>query len=198
LQFADIINKAYDRLETNNGKEGTLVLDTPQLESWLISRFQELGFSIDTHADFFASGIDSLKAMQMRAIIIKGLDLGGHGSSLASMAIYESGNVERLATKLTNLRLEIQNGDDQDEIPLIEQLIEQYSALPEFVPGPHDAGRQAVVVSLHFPLYFVYLTIIGPHGSNWVPRSSYTRGTDIKSSCFQSHMSTAHIFPVAN
>lgn len=146
LQFADAINKAYDRLESNEGKEGSLVLDLRQLEDWLICKFRELGFSVDAQVDFFAAGIDSLKAVEIRSSIIKNLDLGGNGGSLASMAIYEAGNVEKLARRLLGLRTGDIDCGEEDETALMEELIERYSSLPKFLPGKRDIHGKAVVV----------------------------------------------------
>jgi hypothetical protein len=147
LQFADIINQVYNRLESNEGQEGTLVLELPQLETWLISKFKELGFSLDAQADFFAAGIDSLKAVQIRGLIIKNLDLGGNGASLPSMAIYESASIEKLAKRLYGLRAGDVKGEGDDETKLMEKLIKKYSSLPKFVPQHGQADGKAVAVS---------------------------------------------------
>lgn len=194
LQFADIINQAYDRLESNEGREGTLVLDLPQLEDWLISKFQDLGFSIDTKTDFFAAGIDSLKAVQMRGLIIKYLALGGKGTSLASMAIYESGNVQNLAKKLLDLRTGDHKGDGEDDIKLMEELIERYSTLPKFVPKQGEGSGKAVVVSTS-PYHRINLTIPGPYRSNWFSRRSRSRRTSIQPNSHESHLSRSQLFP---
>ena len=146
FQFADIINQAYDRLESSEGKQGSLVLDLRQLEDWLICQLQELGFSVDARTHFFAAGIDSLKAIQLRGLIIKSLDLGGNGGSLASMAVYESGNVENLAKRLLGLRAGDDGWREDDETALMEEFIERYSSLPKFVPGKRDIHGKAVVV----------------------------------------------------
>lgn len=66
-----------------------MALESPELETWLISRFAELGVKIDAQSDFFAAGVDSLRAIQMRGIIVRHLDLGGKGVKLSSMVVYD-------------------------------------------------------------------------------------------------------------
>jgi len=65
-------------MENNN--EGNLELEIPELEQWIISTFSDrLGIPIQNReSDFDASGVGSLKAIQMRGLIINTLNLGGN------------------------------------------------------------------------------------------------------------------------
>jgi hypothetical protein len=107
-----------------------LVLDLPELECWLIKRFRELGFELDKYSEFFSSGVDSLKAIQIRGLIIQNLDLGGNGPFLPSMLAYECGNIMRLSQKLFDLRVGSES-ETKDELILRGEMIEQYSVLPK-------------------------------------------------------------------
>ena len=52
--FADIIDSAYKRLESN--QEGSLNLSVEELESWIMERFEELGVVLEgKEADFFST-----------------------------------------------------------------------------------------------------------------------------------------------
>ena len=65
-------------MENNN--EGNLELEIPELEHWIISTFSDRpGIPIqNSESDFHVSGVDGLKATQMRGLIIKTLNLGGN------------------------------------------------------------------------------------------------------------------------
>jgi hypothetical protein len=84
-----VIKEAYVRLESSRANKGTLILEIPELENWLISEFKKLGIEIDAKSDFFAAGVDSLKVIQVRGLIIKNLDLGGDIANLGSMIVYD-------------------------------------------------------------------------------------------------------------
>jgi hypothetical protein len=123
-----------------------LVLDLPGLESWLIKRFRELGFELDKYSEFFSSGVDSLKAIQIRGLIIQSLDLGGNGAFLPSMLVYECGNIMKLSQKLFDLRVGSES-ETQDELILMGDMIEQYSVLPKRRSQAPNTPQENVVVS---------------------------------------------------
>lgn len=96
--FADYIDEMCHRLEGD--QEGDLQLDFAAIELFLMDTYQHVVGttlkSLDT--DLFNVGVDSLKAIQLRRIIQKALDLDG--KQLSSNVIYEHGNFETLATYL--------------------------------------------------------------------------------------------------
>jgi len=145
-QFKAEIEAAYQRFESTASTGGTIALPVPELEMYLLERFQEeLGVelpSVDT--DFFAFGIDSLQCMKMWSLMKKELDLGGNQSQLGQNILYETGNVATLAKYLHGLRIgNAKEADDQQQI--MNDLIAKYSphSLSEKKPG----HRKEVVVS---------------------------------------------------
>jgi hypothetical protein len=125
--FAEVIEDVYTRLE--NSKEGTLVLGIPELQEWILKSFQEMGIPLDRiSTDFFSAGVDSLKAIQMRALIIKNLNLGGNVSRCGSMIVYDTGNTAKLAKALFDIRTNagVENRGI-NEVEGMRQLIGKYS-----------------------------------------------------------------------
>jgi hypothetical protein len=72
--------------------------------------------------------------VQRRTVVIKNLDLGGNGASLPSMAIYESGTIRNLAKRLFGLRTGTSQGEAEDELKLMDELIKRHSILPKLTP----------------------------------------------------------------
>lgn len=131
-KFADYIDEMYHRLEGD--EEGDLQLDLPGIESFLKDTYEDVvGTALEyLDTDLFNAGIDSLKAIQMRRIIQKTLDLGG--KQLSSNVIYEHGNLETLAKYLYSLS---PGGHDlsgnENKTVLIKGLIQKYSSFGETV-----------------------------------------------------------------
>lgn len=98
---------------------------------WILEKFQELDINIsDTAADFFTSGVDSLKAIQMRGLIVKHLDTGAN--TCGSMIVYDCGNTKTLAEKLYKFRVGGTAIDgDEKEIETMKVLINRYSTFPK-------------------------------------------------------------------
>jgi hypothetical protein len=132
--FVEVIDGVYTRLESS--KEGTLLLEIPELEKWILNSFQEMGIQLEnTTTDFFSAGVDSLIAIQMRALIMKSLNLGGNVSRCGSMIVYDTGNTEKLAKALFAIRTdagaENRGGADLEEM---RQLIDKYSQFERRAP----------------------------------------------------------------
>lgn len=126
-QFASVIDDVYARLEDRT--EGSLKLNMEELKAWIIEAFEGLGIHLDGEkSDFFASGVDSLKAIQMRGLIIKSLYLGGKASKCHSMIVYNTGNVDELAKTLYAYQTgNEQTGESQNELEKLAALTKQYS-----------------------------------------------------------------------
>jgi hypothetical protein len=127
-KFADQIKEMYAKLDGN--QEGGLKLDLPALEDYLMTTFREtIGIPLESlETDFFAAGVDSLKAIQMRRIIQKTLEL--NGQQLSPNVVYENRNAKQLARYLHVLGKgeEVQK---RDESSLMRHLINKYSAFPK-------------------------------------------------------------------
>lgn len=133
-KFAGKIDELYDELENDAG--GSLRLDLVGLEEFLADTYKEIvGSALESvDTDFFNTGIDSLKAIQMRRIIQKTLDL--NGKQLSSNVVYECGNVRTLARHLYSVRKGDRDGDDIDDendykTQLMKDLVQRYSNFGE-------------------------------------------------------------------
>ncbi|GAP89220.1 putative nrps-like enzyme [Rosellinia necatrix] len=128
-QFEDVIEKLYNQdLGTNGVDKKQLVLE--ELEKYIFQVVRDyLGIEItDYETDFFAAGVDSLRAAQLRRHLQQNLDIRGH--FLSSNAIYDAGNVVGLAAVLYNLRigkpLENRPPNEKSEITRMKELISEY------------------------------------------------------------------------
>ena len=74
--FASDIESVYEKLE--HTETGTLHLDIPSMEEWIVKTFrQSLDVQISgSHDDFFAAGVNSLQAIQVRICCIESFPLG--------------------------------------------------------------------------------------------------------------------------
>lgn len=149
--FADRVDELYRRQLADGEKAKNLALDVPGLEKFILELVRnQAGIEIpDTKVDFFAAGIDSLRAAQIRRLLLKNLDLGG--KDLPTNVVYDAGNVSKLAKLLYELRTgeKLTNGSAQegDQIAVMGDLIAQYGKFEKRVPFPE---REVVVgVSLH-------------------------------------------------
>lgn len=143
--FQSTIEEAYDRFE--NGQSGTLALDIPELEQFLLTLFEsDLKAKLSINSDFYQAGIDSLQCTRMWSTIKKKLDLGGKQSELSQNVLYETANVAALARHLYHLRTG--EGDVvQDETAAMAQLIEKYSRFSKHEPSEVQRSDKQVVVS---------------------------------------------------
>ena len=83
----------------------------------------------------------------MRGFILKSLDLGGNGRKLGRNVIFDTANIDRLATHLYALRIDnISPEEDEDEIEEMEKMIRKYSKLEKHVPGSTSTPEGHVVV----------------------------------------------------
>lgn len=145
--FAEDMEAMYEKLDYNG--TGTLQLDRPATEEWIIKTFKK---ALSVHLsspkdDFFAAGVNSLQAIQMRGLILKDLDLGGNGRKLGQNVIFDTANVARLAKYLCALRVdEVTLEDEEDEIEEMETMIKKYSTFKKHVTGSSPAPGGHVVV----------------------------------------------------
>ncbi|KAI4098391.1 MAG: hypothetical protein LQ339_006446 [Xanthoria mediterranea] len=123
--FASKIEDLYTKSDIHS--EGGLTLGLPAIEEWIMTSFREtIGITLpSTEADFFSSGVDSLKAIQMRRLIQKTLDL--QGATLSPNVVYEKANPRELARYLFALRHGNDIPQEEDDSTLAQQLIQKYS-----------------------------------------------------------------------
>ncbi|KAL8722184.1 MAG: hypothetical protein Q9225_001280 [Loekoesia sp. 1 TL-2023] len=178
-QFQELIKQIYAHLNSVN--TGGLKLDLPALEDWLLTVLRDdIGILIPTaEVDFFSSGVDSLKAIQMRRLIQKTLDL--NGTVLSPNIVYETGNAKELAKHLFALGRG-QKTQRDDELALMKQLIDNYSVFPKheyrngFIYDSVVNQRGHTVVRDEFPSRIEMFSDEGvdPYGCDWRYRRSYS------------------------
>lgn len=85
-------------------EEVTLQLDIPELKDHLLQVGRELvGEQLERRTtDYFTAGMDSLRAIQMRGMIVKDLDLGGRSKVLSQNIVFETSNVRIWLSTSTN------------------------------------------------------------------------------------------------
>jgi acyl-CoA synthetase (AMP-forming)/AMP-acid ligase II len=187
-EFQSVISDVYNRLESG-GTGGTLKLNSSELEDWILSEFQKLGILLpNANSDFFSAGVDSLKAIQMRGLIIKYLDLRMHTEKLPSMIIYDSGTARRLATFLHSPQ-DNSTYQEREQLDLMAGMIEKYSALPSHVVRSGKVSRKANVVSEIRGLFCAYLTLLDPHWGDWFTWKPYPAATHRQLRCRESVLS---------
>ena len=134
-EYAVLIDSAYSRLEDT--VEGELQLDVPELERWIINTFHaSLGVKLEPQTDFFLAGVDSLKAIQMRGLIVRSLDLGGAANVKekgGALMVADAGNTARLASFLYALRV---GGpcEQSEEIGAMQAVVEKLSSFDIHAP----------------------------------------------------------------
>ncbi|KAE8356404.1 hypothetical protein BDV28DRAFT_127265 [Aspergillus coremiiformis] len=144
VRYADVIEDAYTRLEQN--ADGTLELDHSSTETHLMRLCrEELGFSISSvNSDFFAEGVDSLKAIHLRRLILRDFRIL-NSKSISQNIVFEAGNIARLAENIQA----IQSGQVtkvEDETSLMPGLIEKYSSFRAHTPNPGLVSSKRCVI----------------------------------------------------
>ncbi|KAL2870601.1 uncharacterized protein BJX67DRAFT_377951 [Aspergillus lucknowensis] len=125
-RYADVIEGLYMTPDQTAG--GTLELDLKATEAHLMRLCRdELRHPIlDLDADFFAAGIDSLKAIHLRRLILKDFKIE-ENKRLGQNVVLETGNISNLAAHIHT----IQGGQIQevkDQVSVMENLISKYSS----------------------------------------------------------------------
>lgn len=159
-QFADVIDALFARAEGSDAANDSqlpssskLALGVEGIQDFLLGVIQrDLGLDhVGPDSDFFTAGLDSLQTIKVYGIIKRSLDLGK--GSLNQNALYDHGNIRRLAVHLHNLRTGEKQGEAEDEIEVMSELIKKYSDFQT----PAVKNDQEVVVS-HLPPFFLMNT----------------------------------------
>lgn len=192
--FEKEIEDVYLRLESTH--DGLMLsLSIPELESWVLENFAKININIvDAEADFFTSGVDSLKAIQMRGMIVNQLDLGS--KICGGMIVYDCGNTRKLAKKLYVMReLGSNNEVDEDasEIATMTEMIAKYSKFEQPVRTASRSTKKSkkdnVVVSFIQSLNRATLTFADSHRSDRLPREPYSSSSVSRFSRHENHLS---------
>ncbi|KAI1136211.1 acetyl-CoA synthetase-like protein [Hypoxylon sp. FL0543] len=151
-RFEDVIeslyNKDKDAIDDQGGKD--LKLDVEQLEQFILNLIREQAdIEVpDVEADLFAAGIDSLRAAQVRRLLQRNLDLGGH--NLRTNVVYDAGSVAKLARLLyamrTGEKFENVQPSDEDEIAKMEKIIDDHSKFQPRAPGGLPTPKKDVAI----------------------------------------------------
>jgi len=177
-KFGAAFDEAYENFE--GGDAGTLQLNVPELESFLLRKFRDdINANLDSaEGDIFAAGVDSLQAMRMWGMIKKELDLGNRQGELSQNVVFEKGSVKNLAKHLYFLRTS-EGEEVVDEVQIMRELIEKYSTFEKHKGGTVEKPEKNCVVRT----YNCSPTIVGPktnfilahYRNNRVPRHFYPR-----------------------
>lgn len=129
-KFEDVIEKMYNSYTQPSGlSKKHLGLEELEDYIWRVVK-DHVGIEVEEYdADFFAAGIDSLRASQLRRLLQQELDLGGH--ALSTNAVYDAGNIANLAQVLFSMRTgaSLQNGrsSEKNEIARMEEFVSRHS-----------------------------------------------------------------------
>lgn len=147
LQHANLINSIYTKAE--RAAEGDLQLNLAATRSRLMQLcHDDLGIPIsNVDANFFAEGIDSLKAIHLRRLVLRSFKFDV-GKCPAQNVVFEMGNVSRLSEHIYAL----QNGKKvttESDASVMTGLIKKYSVFRKHFPRPEVCPSTKGVVSAH-------------------------------------------------
>lgn len=143
-KYADVIEEAYSKLEQTT--DGTLKLDQSNTVAHVMRVCrEELGFPISSpDSDFFSEGVDSLKAIHLRRLILRDFKITD-SKTIGQNVVFETGSVSRLAEYIQA----VQSGQDtevEDEVSLMPGLIEKYSTFRMHTPNPSIVSNSRSVI----------------------------------------------------
>ncbi|WZH45841.1 Gluconate kinase [Fusarium acuminatum] len=134
--FKQIIDDAYDSQDVQEGK--LQALELPELKEFiqgLLVQTLSLAEAPADDVDFFALGLDSLQAIQMRSEILKTVELGGN--KLGQNVVFEHPSIQQLSQFLLGLRL--QTGQAVSKTTTIQdemaQILDKYATLKNTKPS---------------------------------------------------------------
>jgi hypothetical protein len=134
---------------------GNLLLDVVETERILLQLAQhELGIPISgVHANFFSEGVDSLKAIHFRRLVLRHFKFE-MGQAPSPNVIFESGCISQLARHICALQKGELFEDAQSDLSVMTELIDKYSVFERHIPRPHSFSGPKSVVS-NYPIVIV-------------------------------------------
>ncbi|KAK8101801.1 NRPS-like protein biosynthetic cluster [Apiospora kogelbergensis] len=224
-QFQNYIDAMYSEKPQRQGdghkmplKKGLSVLE---LEGLIQDALRDqAGIDIqDIQADFFGAGLDSLRAAQIRRLLLQKVDLAGH--SLPTNAVYDAGNISVLArrlhvmssgSELTNSNITDCSGaayekpNESHNIPLMRRLIDEYGTFERRNPGilPQPERETVILTGATGALgaHILHQLLQDPQVENiyCLVRSSSNSSTDaasrVQASLRERRLSTTTSFPL--
>ena len=143
-QFESQIEALY---QAQSEEKGNLCLDEDGLRAFIRDSLNEIlpgSESITSEQDFFAAGMDSLQAGQVRAAIAKNIDVGGN--RLGMNIAFEHPSITKLAQYLFQLRTgtaSIRKRRIEEEL---QSLVEKFGRFPRhFAQERHGLGEHIVL-----------------------------------------------------
>lgn len=165
-QFANEIDAMYEAADTASGD---LTLSEQELRTFLHTEMVRLldlkdPAILGDDTDFFSLGVDSLQAIQLRAILAKRINTGGQkmGSNIA----FDFPTVRSLARRLYCMR----TGETSEAVSVEEQmksLITKYSAFEKHVPVSNEREGQYVVSKLQCYNRYRVAMLMWDVGCDW-------------------------------
>lgn len=141
--FEEVIDQVYVEFETPGNSE-RLVLEEPELREYVLNLLSErVGVAdLEPDTDFFAAGMDSLRAITARAHIVRELDLGG--ATLGQNVVFDYPSVVQLSAYLYSLRKGT-TLQEQTEEEIMVELVKKYSSFESFKPGDKVPDGEIIV-----------------------------------------------------
>lgn len=144
-QFEKDIDAMYihTRLDTD-----TKVLSEPELRLFLrkaaVEIMPELQ-SIDDTTDFFSLGMDSLRATQMRNIILKHISTNNH--TLGMNVVFDYPNVATLSQFLASLQTSTEQFQEVNIEAQMQQLIAEYGNFEQHIPSERAQEGHVIILT---------------------------------------------------
>lgn len=174
-EFSQLIEEAY---EAEDAITGFLTLSVPELKLFIKEQLLKIfplkyQSVLTDDADFFALGMDSLQASQLRSILVKTMNTNGH--RLGMNVAFEHPSIDLLALHITNISSGTANSAESVEGQMAA-LISQYSHFNTHTPYPNGLSGKYIVRYLFFFRILPYngaLTFTGCDWNNWLSWKPY-------------------------
>ncbi|KAF7718577.1 NRPS-like protein biosynthetic cluster [Penicillium ucsense] len=142
-EYAPLIEDLFSQSEEKKGCTQTDVHETQALILKLCR--EELLVHTDTaNSDFFNAGIDSLKAIQLRRLILRTFKLDK--DMLRQNAVYETGTANALAEHICALQVGLALSSADSDRNLMSTWIETFSSFGSHVPYPSFCWKTKSVI----------------------------------------------------
>ncbi|KAL7814926.1 acetyl-CoA synthetase-like protein [Trichoderma aethiopicum] len=140
-QFQQEIEETYDLADAVSGELARLNLsELQQFLRDLLQRTLRMATPAQDDDDFFALGLDSLQAIQMRSEILQSIDIGG--KKLGQQVVFEHPTIKKLSDFLLNLCTGRDAAGEPSIIQQMESLVTKYAA-----KLPSKSTRSSIVVT---------------------------------------------------